>query len=50
MAAAVADYRPAAAHAGKIKKTEAGAELALALERTEDVLAGLAAPPPQRAR
>ena len=43
MAAAVADYRPAAAHAGKIKKTEAGAELALALERTEDVLAGLAA-------
>ena len=43
MAAAVADYRPAAAQAGKIKKTEAGAELALALERTEDVLAGLAA-------
>ena len=43
MAAAVADYRPAAAHAGKIKKTEAGAELALALERTEDVLSGLAA-------
>ena len=42
MAAAVADYRPAAAHAGKIKKSEAGAELALALERTEDVLAGLA--------
>jgi phosphopantothenoylcysteine decarboxylase/phosphopantothenate--cysteine ligase len=43
MAAAVADYRPAAAQAGKIKKSEAGAELALALERTEDVLAGLAA-------
>ena len=42
MAAAVADYRPAAAHPGKIKKTDAGAELALALERTEDVLAGLA--------
>ena len=49
MAAAVADYRPAAAHAGKIKKADAGAELALALERTEDVLAGLAGAPPQRA-
>ncbi len=41
MAAAVADYRPAAARADKIKKTEA--ELELRLERTEDVLAGLAA-------
>jgi len=43
MAAAVADYRPAAPHAGKIKKTETGEGLALALERTEDILAGLAA-------
>jgi phosphopantothenoylcysteine decarboxylase/phosphopantothenate--cysteine ligase len=40
MAAAVADYRPASARADKIKKTEA--ELALRLERTEDVLSGLA--------
>jgi phosphopantothenoylcysteine decarboxylase / phosphopantothenate---cysteine ligase len=43
MAAAVADYRPAAAHAGKIKKDEAGGELNLRLERTEDVLSALAA-------
>jgi phosphopantothenoylcysteine decarboxylase / phosphopantothenate---cysteine ligase len=43
MAAAVADYRPASARADKIKKTEAGETLALALERTEDVLSGLAA-------
>jgi phosphopantothenoylcysteine decarboxylase / phosphopantothenate---cysteine ligase len=43
MAAAVADYRPEAAHAGKIKKTEAGGELNLRLERTEDVLSSLAA-------
>jgi phosphopantothenoylcysteine decarboxylase/phosphopantothenate--cysteine ligase len=41
MAAAVADYRPTSARADKIKKTEA--ELALRLERTEDVLSGLAA-------
>ena len=41
MAAAVADYRPAHARADKIKKTEA--ELELRLERTEDVLSGLAA-------
>jgi phosphopantothenoylcysteine decarboxylase/phosphopantothenate--cysteine ligase len=41
MAAAVADYRPATARADKIKKTEA--ELQLLLERTEDVLSGLAA-------
>jgi phosphopantothenoylcysteine decarboxylase/phosphopantothenate--cysteine ligase len=40
MAAAVADYRPAAARQDKIKKTEA--ELELRLERTEDVLSGLA--------
>ena len=42
MAAAVADYRPVAPRAGKIKKTEAG-ELELRLERTEDVLSSLAA-------
>jgi phosphopantothenoylcysteine decarboxylase / phosphopantothenate---cysteine ligase len=42
MAAAVADYRPASARADKIKKTEAGETLALELERTEDVLSGLA--------
>ena len=41
MAAAVADFRPAAAHEGKIKKS--GREkLALELERTEDVLGALA--------
>jgi phosphopantothenoylcysteine decarboxylase/phosphopantothenate--cysteine ligase len=41
MAAAVADFRPAAAEAGKIEK--AGREhLTLALEPTEDVLAGVA--------
>ena len=43
MAAAVADYRPDRAHAGKLKKADAGAELTLRLERTEDVLAALAA-------
>jgi phosphopantothenoylcysteine decarboxylase/phosphopantothenate--cysteine ligase len=43
MAAAVADYRPAAARADKIKKTETGDSLALELERTEDILSGLAA-------
>ena len=43
MAAAVADYRPAEPQAGKIKKTEAGAELELRLERTDDVLSDLAA-------
>jgi phosphopantothenoylcysteine decarboxylase / phosphopantothenate---cysteine ligase len=41
MAAAVADYRPATRRADKIKKAEA--ELELRLERTEDVLSGLAA-------
>jgi len=40
MAAAVADYRPAAPREDKIKKTEA--ELELRLERTDDVLSGLA--------
>jgi phosphopantothenoylcysteine decarboxylase/phosphopantothenate--cysteine ligase len=43
MAAAVADYRPATAHPGKLKKAEAGETMQLALERTEDVLSGLAA-------
>jgi phosphopantothenoylcysteine decarboxylase/phosphopantothenate--cysteine ligase len=43
MAAAVADYRPAAAHAGKLKKDESGGELELRLVRTPDVLATLAA-------
>jgi phosphopantothenoylcysteine decarboxylase/phosphopantothenate--cysteine ligase len=43
MAAAVADYRPAEAHAGKLKKSEVGEELQLRLERTEDVLGTLAA-------
>jgi phosphopantothenoylcysteine decarboxylase/phosphopantothenate--cysteine ligase len=42
MAAAVADFRPAAAVAGKVKKSGRD-ELALTLERTEDVLSGLAA-------
>jgi phosphopantothenoylcysteine decarboxylase/phosphopantothenate--cysteine ligase len=43
MAAAVADYRPADPHAGKLKKDVAGEALDLRLERTQDVLAGLAA-------
>jgi phosphopantothenoylcysteine decarboxylase/phosphopantothenate--cysteine ligase len=42
MAAAVADYRPAAVADTKLKK-EAAAELDLRLERTEDTLAALAA-------
>ncbi len=41
MAAAVADFRPAAPAAHKLKKTTAGAPRALALEPTEDVLSGL---------
>jgi phosphopantothenoylcysteine decarboxylase / phosphopantothenate---cysteine ligase len=41
MAAAVADYRPAAPRADKLKKTES--ELELQLERTDDILSGLAA-------
>jgi phosphopantothenoylcysteine decarboxylase/phosphopantothenate--cysteine ligase len=41
MAAAVADYRPADAHAGKIKKDQAGGELNLTLVRTTDVLSAL---------
>ena len=42
MSAAVADFRPADAHEGKLKKTERD-ELSLVLEKTEDVLSGLAA-------
>jgi phosphopantothenoylcysteine decarboxylase/phosphopantothenate--cysteine ligase len=42
MSAAVADFRPAAAHDGKLKKTGRD-ELSLTLERTPDVLSGLAA-------
>jgi phosphopantothenoylcysteine decarboxylase/phosphopantothenate--cysteine ligase len=41
MAAAVADYRPVQAHDTKLKKDATGAELSLALERTEDVLSTL---------
>jgi phosphopantothenoylcysteine decarboxylase / phosphopantothenate---cysteine ligase len=41
MAAAVADYRPADPHAGKLKKDAAG-ELNLQLVRTTDVLSALA--------
>jgi phosphopantothenoylcysteine decarboxylase / phosphopantothenate---cysteine ligase len=42
MAAAVADYRPEHAHAGKLKKDQTGRELELRLVRTPDVLATLA--------
>jgi phosphopantothenoylcysteine decarboxylase / phosphopantothenate---cysteine ligase len=42
MAAAVADYRPAAPADEKIKKDAAGPALTLELERTDDVLSGLA--------
>jgi phosphopantothenoylcysteine decarboxylase/phosphopantothenate--cysteine ligase len=42
MAAAVADFRPATSHEGKLKKTGRD-ELELRLEKTEDVLSGLAA-------
>src|SRR4051794_23977862 len=42
MAAAVADYRPAEARAGKIKKDQTGGELNLSLVRTTDVLSSLA--------
>jgi phosphopantothenoylcysteine decarboxylase/phosphopantothenate--cysteine ligase len=41
MAAAVADFRPADARSGKLKKAEAGDEFDLRLERTEDVLSAL---------
>jgi phosphopantothenoylcysteine decarboxylase/phosphopantothenate--cysteine ligase len=42
MAAAVADYRPADAHGGKLKKDATGEELNLRLVRTTDVLSSLA--------
>ena len=42
MAAAVADYRPAVTAETKLKKDER-AELVIALERTPDILSGLAA-------
>jgi phosphopantothenoylcysteine decarboxylase/phosphopantothenate--cysteine ligase len=42
MAAAVADFRPAGAAESKLKKDER-AELVIALERTPDILTGLAA-------
>jgi phosphopantothenoylcysteine decarboxylase/phosphopantothenate--cysteine ligase len=42
MAAAVADYRPEAAHGGKLKKDQTGEELNLRLVRTTDVLSALA--------
>ena len=42
MAAAGADYRPADPRAGKLKKADAGEELNVRLERTEDVLSTLA--------
>src|SRR4051794_14680536 len=41
MAAAVADYRPGDAHAGKLKKDQTGGELNLRLVRTTDVLSTL---------
>jgi phosphopantothenoylcysteine decarboxylase/phosphopantothenate--cysteine ligase len=41
MAAAVADYRPEAAHGGKLKKDQTGGELNLRLVRTADVLSSL---------
>jgi phosphopantothenoylcysteine decarboxylase/phosphopantothenate--cysteine ligase len=43
MAAAVADFRPIAVAESKIKKADDGAGLRLELERTPDILAGLAA-------
>ena len=46
-AAAVADYRPAAVAGDKIKKSEDGNDLALTLERTDDILAWLGAHKPQ---
>lgn len=43
MSAAVADFRPSAVAEAKIKKDAVGATLSIELERTPDVLAGLAA-------
>ncbi|RWZ59328.1 bifunctional phosphopantothenoylcysteine decarboxylase/phosphopantothenate--cysteine ligase CoaBC [Labedella populi] len=47
MAAAVADYRPATVSESKIKKDDSGDALSLTLERTPDILAGLAAERPR---
>ncbi len=43
MAAAVVDFRPARVHEGKMKKTGDQEDLQVQLERTPDILAGLAA-------
>ena len=43
MTAAVADFRPADEHEHKLHKSEMGDSPALLLERTDDILAGLAA-------
>jgi phosphopantothenoylcysteine decarboxylase / phosphopantothenate---cysteine ligase len=43
MAAAVVDFRPAHVHEGKMKKTGDQEDLDVRLERTPDILAGLAA-------
>jgi phosphopantothenoylcysteine decarboxylase/phosphopantothenate--cysteine ligase len=43
MAAAVADFRPAAPTASKIKKTEPGGPPTIELEQTDDILSALAA-------
>ena len=43
MAAAVVDFRPAHVHEGKMKKTGDQEDLEVRLERTPDILAGLAA-------
>jgi phosphopantothenoylcysteine decarboxylase/phosphopantothenate--cysteine ligase len=43
MAAAVVDFRPAHVHDGKLKKTGDQEDLEVRLERTPDILAGLAA-------
>jgi phosphopantothenoylcysteine decarboxylase / phosphopantothenate---cysteine ligase len=42
MAAAVVDFRPARVHEGKLKKTGGQEDLEVRLERTPDILAGLA--------
>ncbi|HEX8086699.1 MAG TPA: bifunctional phosphopantothenoylcysteine decarboxylase/phosphopantothenate--cysteine ligase CoaBC [Solirubrobacteraceae bacterium] len=42
MAAAVVDFRPAAAHDGKLKKEEAQEEMSVALARTPDIVSTLA--------
>lgn len=50
MTAAVADWRPAGAQNGKIKKEPGGAAPTLALTENPDILATLAAPGPRRPR